>query len=128
MLYNEAQQTVTNGATVPFANRSINPALGGSITVSGTDGVTLAAGQYLVTFVSDAGVAAADDAITVALQLDGTPIAYTKTNLEQGGANVERITLNAIVTSTGGQTLTVVNNGADENTHENSILTLVKLS
>ena len=119
---------MASGATVPFANRTINPALGGNITVNGTDGLDLAAGQYLVTFTSDAGVAAADEAITVALQLDGTPITYVKTNLEQGGAQVERITLNAIVTSTGGQTLTVVNNGADENTHENSVLTVVQLS
>ena len=128
MLYNDAQQTVTSGSTVPFANRSINPAVGGNITVSGTDGVTLAAGQYLVTFVSDAGVAAADEAITAALQLDSTPITYAETNLERGGAAVERIALSAIVTSTGGQTLTVVNNGADDNTHENTVLTVVQLS
>ena len=128
MLYNDAQQNVASNNNVTFANRSINPASGGSITASGTDGVTLAAGQYLVTFSSDAGVSAPDDAITAALQLDSTPIDYAETNLERNAAAVERIVLNAIVTSTGGQTLTVENNGADENTHENTVLTVVKLS
>ena len=129
MLAANTLQTVAANNTVTFETFEIYPPTGSDIAISGTNGVTLtAAGQYLAIFVSDAGVAAADDAITAALQLDGTPIVAAETNLEQGGANIERITLNAIITTTGGQVLTVVNNGADENTHENAVLTVVKLS
>ena len=128
MLAANTLQTVAANNTVTFETFEIYPPTGSSIAISGTNGVSLSAGQYLVIFVSDAGVAAADDAITAALQLDGTPIVAAETNLEQGGAEVERITLNAIVTATDGQILTVGNNGADANTHENAVLTVVKLS
>ena len=127
LTYNDSQ-TVTAGSPVIFADRTFNPGTGSSISASGTTGVTLEAGKYLVTFVSDAGVTGAGS-IAATLQLDGTPVSNAvETSLAQSGAATERITLNAIVTSTGGQTLTVVNNGSDENTHANTALTLVQLS
>ena len=51
MLYNTDAQTIAAGGTLTLPANSINST--GSITASGTTGVTLAAGQYLVTFVSD---------------------------------------------------------------------------
>ena len=51
MLYNTDAQTVAAGGTLTLPANSINST--GSITASGTTGVTLAPGQYLVTFVSD---------------------------------------------------------------------------
>ena len=51
MLYNTDAQTIAAGGTLTLPANSINST--GSITASGTTGVTLAPGQYLVTFVSD---------------------------------------------------------------------------
>ena len=126
LLYNDALQTVASGGTVALPTNLINSP-DGSITASGTDGVTLAAGTYLVSFVSDAGTTGAGD-VNAALQLNGTPITYTETSLTETGAAETRIALNSIVTSTGGQVLTVVNNGAAANTHDNSVLTVVRLA
>ena len=127
MLTNETQQNVANGSAVTFAANTLTPAVGSSFTVSGNNGLELATGQYLVTFVSDAGVTGAGT-IGAELELDGTPVTAAETSLARTDATVERIALNAIVNSTGGQTLTVANNSGDENTHENSVLTVVKLS
>lgn len=127
MLAAVTQNPVAAGSPVTFATLEVYP-LSGSGIVSSTTGVTLAAGQYLVIFVSDAGVTTAGNSITAAVELDGTTINAVETNLVQDTVNVQRITLNAIVTSTGGQTLRVVNNGANENTHRNAVLTVVKLS
>lgn len=126
LLYNDALQTVASGGTVALPTNLINSP-DGSIAASGTDGVTLAAGTYLVNFVSDAGTTGAGD-VDAALQLDGTPLSYTETSLTQTGPAETRIALNSIVTSTGGQVLSVVNNGTAANTHDNSVLTVVRLA
>ncbi len=125
MLYNTAAQTVAAGGTLTLPANSINST--GSITASGTTGVTLAAGQYLVTFVSDANVAAAGT-LGAALELGGTALPYAVTAETQDAAGADRITLTAIVTPTTAQPLTVINSSGSSNTYTNSTLTIVKLA
>ena len=98
----------------------------GSITASGTTGVTLTAGQYLVTFASDASVTAAGT-VGAALALDGKALTYAETAQTLTAAGSDR-TLTAIVTPTAGQILTVRNNTGNSVTYSNSTLTIVKLA
>ena len=123
MLYNTDAQTIAAGGTLTLPANSINST--GSITASGTTGVTLAPGQYLVTFVSDANVAAAGT-LGAALELGGAPYAVTAETQDAAGA--DRITLTAIVTPTTAQPLTVINSSGSSNTYTNSTLTIVKLA
>lgn len=125
MLYNTDAQTIAAGGTLSLPANSINST--GSITVSGTTGVTLAPGQYLVTFVSDANVAAAGT-LGAALELGGTALPYAVTAETQDAAGADRITLTAIVTPTTAQPLTVINSSGSSNTYTNSTLTVVKLA
>ena len=125
MLYNTDAQTIAAGGTLSFPANSINST--GSITASGTTGVTLAPGQYLVTFVSDANVAAAGT-LGAALELGGTALPYAVTAETQDAAGADRITLTAIVTPTTAQPLTVINSSGSSNTYTNSTLTVVKLA
>lgn len=125
MLYNTDAQTIAAGGTLSLPANSINST--GSITASGTTGVTLAPGQYLVTFVSDANVAAAGT-LGAALELGGTALPYAVTAETQDAAGADRITLTAIVTPTTAQPLTVINSSGSSNTYTNSTLTVVKLA
>lgn len=125
MLYNTDAQTIAAGGTLSLPANSINSI--GSITASGTTGVTLAPGQYLVTFVSDANVAAAG-ALGAALELGGAALPYAVTAETQDAAGADRITLTAIVTPTTAQPLTVINSSGSSNTYTNSTLTVVKLA
>lgn len=125
MLYNTDAQTIAAGGTLTLPANSINST--GSITASGTTGVTLAPGQYLVTFVSDANVAAART-LGAALELGGTALPYAVTAETQDAAGADRITLTAIVTPTTAQPLTVINSSGSSNTYTNSTLTIVKLA
>ena len=125
MLYNTDAQTVAAGGTLTLPANSINST--GSITASGTTGVTLAPGQYLVTFVSDANVAAAGT-LGAALELGGAALPYAVTAETQDAAGADRITLTAIVTPTTAQPLTVINSSGSSNTYTNSTLTIVKLA
>ena len=125
MLYNTDAQTIAAGGTLSLPANSINST--GSITASGTTGVTLAPGQYLVTFVSDANVAAAGT-LGAALELGGTALPYAVTAETQDAAGADRITLTAIVTPTTAQPLTVINSSGSSNTYTNSTLTIVKLA
>ena len=97
------------------------------LVVSGTTGVTLTAGQYLVTFVSDASVTAAGT-VGAALALDGPALTYAETAQTLTAAGSDRIALTAIVTPTAGQILTVRNNTGNSVTYSNSTLTIVKLA
>lgn len=124
MLYNTDAQTIAAGGTLSLPANSINST--GSITASGTTGVTLAPGQYLVTFVSDANVAAAGT-LGAALELGGTALPYAVTAETQDAAGADRITLTAIVTPTTAQPLTVINSSGSS-TYTNSTLTVVKLA
>lgn len=125
MLYNTDAQTIAAGGTLSLPANSINST--GSITASGTTGVTLTPGQYLVTFVSDANVAAAGT-LGAALELGGTALPYAVTAETQDAAGADRITLTAIVTPTTAQPLTVINSSGSSNTYANSTLTVVKLA
>lgn len=125
MLYNTDAQTIAAVGTLSLPANSINST--GSITASGTTGVTLAPGQYLVTFVSDANVAAAGT-LGAALELGGAALPYAVTAETQDAAGADRITLTAIVTPTTAQPLTVINSSGSSNTYTNSTLTVVKLA
>lgn len=127
MLYNTAAQEVQAGAALNFAANQINSA-SGSITLSGTTGLSLTAGQYLVVFETDALVENAGT-IAVALALGGSALPYAASSLAKTGSNNnERIGLAAILDLAGTQTLTVQNTSTDANTHTNSTLNVVKLA
>ena len=126
MLYNTASQSVAAGAALNFAANQINSA-SGSITLSGTTGLSLSAGQYLVVFETDALVDNTGT-IAVALALDGNALPYAASSLANTGSNNERIGLAAILDLAGTQTLTVKNTSTDANTHANSTLNVVKLA
>ena len=126
MLYNTAAQEVSSGAALNFAANQIHSA--GGITLSGTTGLSLPEGQYLVVFETDASVANTGT-IAVALALNGTALPYAASVLAKTGSNNnERIGLAAILNVSGTQTLTVTNTGTDTNTHANSTLNVVKLA
>lgn len=127
MLYDTASQSVAAGAALNFAANQINSA-SGSITLSGTTGLTLTMGQYLVVFETDALVANTGT-IAVALALGGNALPYAASSLAKTGSNNnERIGLAAILDLAGTQTLTVKNTSTDANTHANSTLNVVKLA
>lgn len=127
MLYNTAAQEVQAGAALNFAANQINSA-SGSITLSGTTGLSLTAGQYLVVFETDALVENAGT-IAVALALGGNALPYAASSLAKTGSNNnERIGLAAILDLASTQTLTVKNTSTDTNTHANSTLNVVKLA
>ena len=127
MLYNTASQSVAAGAALNFAANQINSA-SGSITLSGTTGLSLSAGQYLVVFETDALVDNTGT-IAVALALGGNALPYAASSLAKTGSNNnERIGLAAILDLAGTQTLTVKNTSTDANTHTNSTLNVVKLA
>ncbi|MGM9543305.1 MAG: hypothetical protein ACI3VD_11570 [Candidatus Limivicinus sp.] len=126
MLYNTAAQSVKSGAALNFAANQIHSA--GSISLSGTTGLTLTKGQYLVVFETDAFVANSGT-IAVALALGGNALPYAASVLAKTGSNNnERIGLAAILDLAGTQTLTVKNTSSDANTHANSTLNVVKLA
>ena len=127
MLYNTASQSVAAGAALNFAANQINSA-SGSITLSGTTGLSLSAGQYLVVFETDALVDNTGT-IAVALALGGNALPYAASSLAKTGSNNnERIGLAAILDLAGTQTLTVKNTSTDANTHTNRTLNVVKLA
>ena len=127
MLYDTASQSVAAGAALNFAANQINSA-SGSITLSGTTGLSLSAGQYLVVFETDALVGNTGT-IAVALALGGNALPYAASSLAKTGSNNnERIGLAAILDLADTQTLTVKNTSTDANTHTNSTLNVVKLA
>ena len=127
MLYNTAAQEVQAGAALTFAANQINSA-SGSITLGGTTGLSLSAGQYLVVFETDASVANSGT-IAAALALGGNALPYAASFLAKTGSNNnERIGLAAILNLASTQTLTVKNTSTDTNTHANSTLNVVKLA
>ena len=127
MLYDTASQSVAAGAALNFAANQINSA-SGSITLGGTTGLSLSAGQYLVVFETDALVGNTGT-IAVALALGGNALPYAASSLAKTDSNNnERIGLAAILDLAGTQTLTVKNTSTDANTHTNSTLNVVKLA
>jgi len=101
----------------------------GSITADGTTGFTLQAGQYLVSFASDAGVSlAAGGTVGAALALGGAPLDYTVVSTTGDAGETERIAITAILELAQAQNLSVVNTSPDENTYTNAVLTVIKLA
>lgn len=126
MLYQTAAQSVAAGDTLTLGTNVINST--GDITASGTTGVTLNAGQYLVSFVTDAAISG-DGTIGAALALGGTALPYAAgAHSSTADTASDRIAITAIIASTTVQTLTVLNNTGTANTYTNSTLTVVKLA
>ena len=126
--YTIAVQTSASEDAVDFETIVINAA-DGAITQSGTTGLILLEGTYLVTFTTDAAPEAPGTAVGASLALDGTPIPYAQTLTDASDTDAERITLNSILTvGTVPQTLTVVNSSGGTETLTNTALTVVKLS
>lgn len=126
MLYQSAAQSVTAGDALTLGTNQINSI--GDIAASGTTGVTLAPGQYLVTFAADASVTG-DGTIGTALALGGTALDYAASSRAQtADTGTERIALTAIVAPTASQALTVINNTTTANSYTNATLTVVKLA
>ena len=126
MLYEAAPQAVAAGGTLTLAESQLNSP-NSAIALSGTDGLSLIPGQYLVSFASDASIAAAGT-IGAALALDGVAVPYGETAIVSTAADADRITLTAIVAPTAAATLSVINSTASENSYENSTLTVVRLA
>ena len=126
MLYEAAPQTVAAGGTLTLAENQLNSP-NDAIALSGTTGLSLIPGQYLVSFASDASVTA-EGTIGAALALDGVAVPYGETALVATAGEGDRITLTTIVAPTAESTLTVINSTASENSYENSTLTVVRLA
>ena len=126
MLYAVDTQIVPRGSTLNFTASKIN-STDGSITASGTDGLILTDGQYLVNFVSDVNVSAAGDG-GVALALDGTALPHAVSSIFTSDTEGGRTALTTIVTLSESGTLSVINNSTNTISYENSTLTVVKLS
>lgn len=124
MLYAEDSQIVAGGEALSFSGSQINSP-GGAIIASGSDALTLEAGQYLVNFVSDVNVTEAGDG-GVALALDGEVLPYAVTDIFTSDTEGGRTVLSVIVDTAGG-TLSVINHTGNTITYENSTLSVVRL-
>ena len=125
MRYTAGVQTVAARAAVTLATSVINS--DGEITASGTTGLTLQPGQYLITFLSDA-MATGSGNLGAVLALNGAPLAYTASLLSMGGNQDARLSLQTILNATAAGTVTVVNNTTNAVLYENAVLTAVKLA
>ncbi len=125
MLYSAASQAVDNAAAIPLGTNVINST--GDITASGTTGVTLTPGQYLVTFDSDASVTTSGT-VGAALALNGSAVPSAVTSITADANDPQRLSLSAIVSSTGTETLTVLNNAGNSVNYANSTMTVTKLA
>lgn len=126
MLYAPASQTVAAGETLAFTANVLNSPTA-AIALSGTDGLSLAPGQYLVSFVSDASITDAGT-IGAALALDGVSLPYATAALSSTGPDADRIAISAIVAPTDTSVLTVINSSGNAVAYENSTLSVVRLS
>ena len=125
MLYSAASQAVDNAAAIPLGTNVINST--GDITASGTTGVTLTLGQYLVTFDSDASVTTSGT-VGAALALNGSAVPSAVTSITADANDPQRLSLSAIVSPTGTETLTVLNNAGNSVNYANSTMTVTKLA
>ena len=125
MLYTAASQAVDNAAAIPLGTNVINST--GDITASGTTGVTLTPGQYLVTFDSDASVTSSGT-VGAALALNGTAVPYAAASITADANEPQRLSLSAIVSPTSTETLTVLNNAGNSVNYANSTMTVTKLA
>lgn len=125
LLYAPAAQTVADGGTVALGTNVINST--GDIAPSGTDGVTLSPGEYLVTFSSDTSNAAAGN-LGAAIALNGTALPEAVSSVTTDAAGQDRTSLSTIVTITEPGTVSVLNNTGNDVTYANSTLTVTKLA
>lgn len=125
LLYSVAPQTVSNGDTVDLGTNVINST--GDITASGTNGVTLAPGQYLVTFVSDTSNTAAGN-LGATIAVNGTALPEANSSVTTTAAGEDRTTLSTIVNLTDTGIVTVLNDTDNAVTYANSTLTVTKLA
>ena len=125
MRYQAGTQTVAAGGVLSLATSVINST--GAITASGGTGLTLTAGQYLITFVTDAEASGAGN-IGAVLALNGAPLAYTAALLTMGGNLQGRLTLHTLLNVMAAGTVTVLNNTGNGVSYENAVLTAVKLA
>lgn len=126
MLYAPAAQTIATGSPLTFTDTVVNSPTG-DIAAEGSTGLTLAPGQYLVSFVTDASITDAGT-IGAALALDGAALPYGEAALATTGPDGDRIAITAIVSPDAASTLAVLNNSGNDNTYENSTLTVVRLA
>ena len=126
MLYLADLQSVAHAAALSFTGSAINSP-SGAITSTAANTLTLAAGQYLVNFVSDASITEAGS-IGAALALNGTALPYAAAALSASSADADRIAISAIVSPTASSNLTVINNSGSTIGYENSTLTAVRLA
>jgi len=125
LLYSVAPQTVSNGDSIDLGTNVINST--GDITASGTNGVTLTPGQYLVTFVSDTSNTAAGN-LGASIAVNGTPLPEANSSVTTTAAGEGRTTLSTIVNLTDNGTVTVLNDTDNAVTYANSTLTVTKLA
>lgn len=125
MCYQAGEQTVAAGGTVELAIQVINSA--GAIAASGSTGLSLQPGQYLIAFVSDAWASDSGN-LGAVLTLNGAPLSYTAALLSRGGNQDDRIVLQTILNVNAAGTITIVNNTGNQMIYENPILTAVKLA
>ena len=125
MRYNVPAQTVADGETIALPISQVNS--NGDIIASGTDGLILETGQYLVSFSTDASLQG-EGSVGASLALSDVPIPYGVMSTEIAGDNQERLATTVIINLAGPQTLTVLNDTGETVEYTNSVLTVVKLA
>lgn len=125
MLYAPTAQTVSAGGSLGFSGSDISSPTGAISAAA--NGLLLAPGRYLVSFVSDASIID-QGSIGAALALNGAALPYAQSALSSTGPDGDRIALSAIVSPGSVSTLTVLNSSTNPISYENSTLTAVKLA
>ena len=87
----------------------------------------MAAGQYLVSFSTDA-IITAEGTLGASLALDGVEVPYSAMSVDTTAAADERLATTVILQPAAAQTLTVINSSGNELSYDNSVLTVVKLA
>ena len=125
MRYQAGTQTAAAGGVLSLSTGEINST--GAISAAGATGLTLAPGQYLLGFTTDAAIPDAGE-LGAVLALNGAPLAYTATLLGAPAADAVRLTLDSILNLNAAGTVTVLNNTAGDVNYQNPVLTVVKLA
>ena len=125
MRYQAGTQTAAAGGVLSLSTGEINST--GAISAAGATGLTLAPGQYLLGFTTDAAIPDAGE-LGAVLALNGAPLAYTATLLGAPAADAVRLTLGSILNLNAAGTVTVLNNAAGDVNYRNPVLTVVKLA
>lgn len=116
-----------SGELLPFDTFSIRSPSGAISQLSATT-FRLQPGVYHVTFVTDASADCRRTDIGAALQIVSGTVHHAAALQSSEGDGQERLALNTILTPTGDDTLSVVNNSGDTVHYERSSLSVVKLA